>query len=980
MSATDFPAEASYFAKPLPHARPFAFLLGAADSATVGLDLNGGQRSTEGGHDHGTPGGLTTASFVDLDLDLNCPTTTPTDTNTPAPSPSSLFCSPASLASPSTPLSSPFSAPGYYTPLSSPYQSPYAPSAAPAAAPAAAPMTAEAETMMAALNALRLELERERARMEAERRELQQARETVRQGEAALAADRARLGEQQQHLGAELERLAEKRVQLRAEKRAFRFMQREWERQVDARSLQAQGHTSDQPIVLADDDDDNDVDKVDDKAGDKVDKAPQAAVETKHRQVEVVVVDDDEPEAVAPAAVEPPKPRRIAKRKNKPQPSVISEEQTPAAAKKAKRSDSSGGGGDDGGGGGDGAKATLQGLDVEAGSHKLMEKVVAVVDERELFTIVSDDDDEDDDNEEDDKDDDDADESEGVTATQDSPWSSPPAPVPPVVEAEEKAGEALRSEPAETKPGNEAVVVAPPQNEAEAEAEAEDSRIGRGPSDEATGAAESAVARVEEETVRDVTAALPAERVSDARPDQMARAPPKEEAGGADMASEKPGHDEEHEEEEEEEEEEPAQLPKCRECCTTETTTWMRGPAGPCTLCDSCGHRFKKEEDARERARIERRQALAARKKKRKTLLDKQSPAGTQKKRLSPKATTSANDQEVIGKYATGVRNEAAASRVRRTNERLGASIPSYPHPASFGPIDGVDIGDWFPNRIITSKSGVHRPWVSGIHGTAKTGCYSIVLNGGYEDDVDHGTTFLYTGSGGRDLSGNKRTAPQTSDQPLNNNNASLVKSCDDHTPVRVVRGKRSGAYAPTEGYRYDGLYYVTRYWQEPGQSGFKLWRFKFKYGEDQTPPWEMEGYSEHRERWDTKHGLTQLSDDEGEGKDDDSDDDEEENEEEAPDDGHRGGKRRVKLEEEEEERDDGGHGHKKEERAGHRAKRAKVKAETSAKTTKPAMKKKKWEERQSNEPANIKKRKVMEAHSAADKENAKNGSPERVA
>jgi hypothetical protein len=43
---------------------------------------------------------------------------------------------------------------------------------------------------------------------------------------------------------------------------------------------------------------------------------------------------------------------------------------------------------------------------------------------------------------------------------------------------------------------------------------------------------------------------------------------------------------------------------------------------------------------------------------------------------------------------------------------------------------------------------------------------------------------------------------------------------------VRVIRGKRSGAYAPTEGYRYDGLYYVTRYWQEPGQSGFKVWRF----------------------------------------------------------------------------------------------------------------------------------------------------------
>jgi hypothetical protein len=142
-----------------------------------------------------------------------------------------------------------------------------------------------------------------------------------------------------------------------------------------------------------------------------------------------------------------------------------------------------------------------------------------------------------------------------------------------VVEAEEKAGEALRSEPAEAKPSSEAVEVVvgePPQTEPEAE----DSRIGRGPSDEATGAAEHVVARVEETMMRDVTAALPA-KTADARPDQMA---PKEEAGGADMASEKPGHDDEEEEDEDEDEdeEESAQLLKWRECCTTETTTWMR--------------------------------------------------------------------------------------------------------------------------------------------------------------------------------------------------------------------------------------------------------------------------------------------------------------------------------------------------------------------------------------------------------------------
>jgi hypothetical protein len=49
--------------------------------------------------------------------------------------------------------------------------------------------------------------------------------------------------------------------------------------------------------------------------------------------------------------------------------------------------------------------------------------------------------------------------------------------------------------------------------------------------------------------------------------------------------------------------------------------------------------------------------------------------------------------------------------------------------------------------------------------GRAEEGCQSIVLAGGYEDDTDDGFEFIYTGSGGRDLSGNKRTAEQSSDQ-----------------------------------------------------------------------------------------------------------------------------------------------------------------------------------------------------------------------
>ena len=54
----------------------------------------------------------------------------------------------------------------------------------------------------------------------------------------------------------------------------------------------------------------------------------------------------------------------------------------------------------------------------------------------------------------------------------------------------------------------------------------------------------------------------------------------------------------------------------------------------------------------------------------------------------------------------------------------------------------------------------------------------SIVLSGGYEDDVDSGVSFFYTGSGGRNLSGNKRTAVQSSDQTLDRTNEAIAWSC----------------------------------------------------------------------------------------------------------------------------------------------------------------------------------------------------------
>jgi len=177
-----------------------------------------------------------------------------------------------------------------------------------------------------------------------------------------------------------------------------------------------------------------------------------------------------------------------------------------------------------------------------------------------------------------------------------------------------------------------------------------------------------------------------------------------------------------------------------------------------------------------------------------------------------------------------------------------------------FGPIPGIEVGMNWMFRVQVSEEGVHRPHVAGIAGSAKTGCPSLVLSGGYEDDVDDGDEFTYTGSGGRDLSGNKRTAEQSSDQELTRTNAAIAVNCDcpldqknggeavdwkKGKPIRVVRGYKGAKhskYAPEAGNRYDGIYKVVKYWQEKGQSGFKVWRYLLRRDDPTPAPWTKEG------------------------------------------------------------------------------------------------------------------------------------------
>lgn len=115
-----------------------------------------------------------------------------------------------------------------------------------------------------------------------------------------------------------------------------------------------------------------------------------------------------------------------------------------------------------------------------------------------------------------------------------------------------------------------------------------------------------------------------------------------------------------------------------------------------------------------------------------------------------------------------------------------------------------------------------------------RSGAESIVVSGGYKDDEDYGDVIVYTGHGGQGSGGN-----QVSNQSLEDaGNAALVTSYLEGLPVRVLRGYQGdSAYAPDAGYRYDGLYRVTRYGSKLGIDGFLIWQFRLEAYDDTPTP-----------------------------------------------------------------------------------------------------------------------------------------------
>ncbi|WP_327355801.1 YDG/SRA domain-containing protein [Streptomyces sp. NBC_01304] len=150
---------------------------------------------------------------------------------------------------------------------------------------------------------------------------------------------------------------------------------------------------------------------------------------------------------------------------------------------------------------------------------------------------------------------------------------------------------------------------------------------------------------------------------------------------------------------------------------------------------------------------------------------------------------------------------------------------------AAFGHIGDHLPGAHFASRKEAKDAGLTKEAEAGISWgrdvQGEVAADAIVLNHGYEDDVDWWSDIIYTGHGGQDRS----TKRQVRDQNwTDRGNAALRRSGEREYPVRVLRGASGEElYSPVTGYRYDGLYQVVEWRQSEGQAGFQMCRFRLR-------------------------------------------------------------------------------------------------------------------------------------------------------
>uniref|UniRef100_A0A162A3T8 Histone-lysine N-methyltransferase n=1 Tax=Daucus carota subsp. sativus TaxID=79200 RepID=A0A162A3T8_DAUCS len=150
------------------------------------------------------------------------------------------------------------------------------------------------------------------------------------------------------------------------------------------------------------------------------------------------------------------------------------------------------------------------------------------------------------------------------------------------------------------------------------------------------------------------------------------------------------------------------------------------------------------------------------------------------------------------------------------------------------GAVPGVEIGDKYHCRAELVIIGLHHPFAAGIDSMEVDGkkiAISIVASGRYANETEFPDVITYSGEGGNPAIKDR----ELKDQKLERGNLALKNSMDAETPVRVVRGYRAWKSfragdkkrEKEATFTYDGLYVVSKYWQEKGRHGNLIYMFQ---------------------------------------------------------------------------------------------------------------------------------------------------------
>ncbi|KAJ6374663.1 hypothetical protein OIU78_030204 [Salix suchowensis] len=162
------------------------------------------------------------------------------------------------------------------------------------------------------------------------------------------------------------------------------------------------------------------------------------------------------------------------------------------------------------------------------------------------------------------------------------------------------------------------------------------------------------------------------------------------------------------------------------------------------------------------------------------------------------------------------------------------------------GPVLGVNIGDKFRFQAELNVIGLHCNFQNGIDYMKKNGvslATSIVVSERYANNMESPGVLIYSGHGGNPK---VRGGQAIKDQKLELGNLALKHCMDSKTPVRViykVKLKSSKIFSlKGTGWRrnlnpifvYDGLYIVEEFWEERGEFGKLVFKFKLRRNLDQ--------------------------------------------------------------------------------------------------------------------------------------------------